>query len=191
MLSHSDLEVLKGAREDKPPTPLEMQVLLLQALSAARSAEMQVAELKERLGMDVALLDRNPAAVKQLYDDANAGVPIATLRSPHWLRFWAAAFLAIDQNYLLLASTVLNTKEPWLPLLDFSNAVTERLAEECADTMRCSEALQGAYQYFKVAQHHLYAVGFIMCRALYGRKVANAGFPNRRSAKSSLRRVLM
>ena len=180
-----------GAREEKPLTPTEMRVLLLQALSAARSAELQVAELKERLGMDVALLDRNPAAVKQLYDDAHAGVPRATLRNPGWLRFWAAAFLAIDQSFLQLAGTVLNTEEPWRPLLDFSSAVTERIAEECAETMRCSEALQSAFQYFKVAQHHLYAVGFLMCRSIYGRKIANASFPNPRSAKSSLRRVLM
>jgi hypothetical protein len=90
----------------------------------------------------------------------------------------------------MLAGAVFGTKEPWLPLLDFTNAVTERVGEECAEALRCSEALQAAFQYFKVAQHHLYAVGYLMCRALYGDKAAMAGFPNRRSAKNLLKRVL-
>jgi len=191
LLYQSDVEALVQAKQEKKLTNLEIRVLLRQALSASRSAEMQVAQLKSRLGLDVAMLDRNPAAVRRLYADARLEVSTDDLQDVEWLRFWASSFLAIDQNYLSLAGTIMNTEEPWLHLLTFAGAVAAKLIEECADTLQFSNKLWDAYQYFRAGQHHLYAVSCILCRATLGKAVATKLFPNNvLTAKQMLRQVL-
>ena len=188
----SDVEALAQAKQDeKELTPLEIRVLLKQALSAARSAEIQVSALKARLGLDVAMLDRNPASVRRLYEDARLEVNIDDLQDVTWLRSWASTLLAIDQNYLSLAGTIMDTKEPWLHLLTFAGVVVAKLTEEHADILQFSDKLWDAYQYFKAAQHHLYAVSCILCRATMGKDVTAKLFPsNVLTAKQMLRQVL-
>jgi hypothetical protein len=185
----SDVEALKRAKKMRPLSALQVRTLLLQALSSSRSVEVQLAEMRARLGMDVAFLDRNPSAVEQLYADVGRRIGGTQLRSVKWLRFWAGTLLAIDHYYLLLGAVVLNTDEPWVPLLDFAAEVVKDLEKNTED-LEASPALRDAYQYFKVAQHHIYAVSYITCRSGLGRDATKKLFPDGLSAKQQLKRLL-
>src|SRR5581483_10678098 len=101
LFSITDVEALARARKERPLSALQTRVLLMQALSAARSAEAQVAELKARLGLEVSFLDRNPSAVVKFYEDLQTP-SVEQLQIP-WLRYWAGIFNAIDHYYLSLA----------------------------------------------------------------------------------------
>jgi len=188
LFSVTDVEALKHARKERALSPLQTRVLLMQALSAARSAEAQVAELKARLGLEVSFLDRNAAAVVRLYEDLQT--PSAEQLQIPWLRHWAGVLGAVDHYYLSLASTVLNTEEPWLPLLNFAADTVARVHRECSDTYENSPAFRDAVQRFQLAQRNLYAVSFLACRARLGMATVKKLFPDGLSAKNQLTRLL-
>lgn len=186
----SDVEALKQASAMRDLSPLEVRVLLLQALSAARSAELQVSEMKAQLGLDVALLDRNAAAVKQLFGDMEKPLKSELLQTPSWLRFWANAFLAMDHYYLRLAGTILDTEEPWLPALEFAARVMRRFSRDFSELLLASTPLRNALQQFKLAQQHLYSVSYITCRTTLGQNAVRQLFPAGLSAKQQLKKIL-
>lgn len=184
-----ELQMLRLARADKNTDVWQVKALALQALATARATELRLMEVFDHLGLNAVALDRDPESIRRLYDELEHDLAHSDLRDPSWMRLWGGRFFAMDEVYLELVEDTCRSDEPWKRFMDFSNAVL-RAAPKVADAIAASTELQLAYKYFEAGSRHLWYLGYMLCRRIYGRCVADTVFDGSRSAIDELMAIL-
>lgn len=180
----SDIQMLRLAREDKSINIWPVRAVALQALATARAMESRVTSLLEQLGLDVPPLARDERSIQALYETALTPSTSAQRRDPAWWRFWGASFFGMDEVYFELVSRTCYDDEPWKCFMDFASDVLREVDEDG------SEELAAAQRYFRAGTRHLWYVGYMFCRRVRGRRVADAVFSGSRSAVDELMAIL-
>ncbi len=182
--SRSDVQMLRLAREDKSTSIWQVKALALQALATARAMEARVASLLEQLGIDVPPLARDDKSIQALYEMTLSPPTRTQLRDADWWRFWGGSFFAMDEVYLELVSKACYDDEPWKQFMDFTSDVLRAGAE--AETPE----LAAAQKYFQAGARHLWYIGYMLCRRMRGRRMADAVFNGSQGAVDELMAIL-
>jgi hypothetical protein len=173
------------ARAEKNMDIWKVHSIALTALSTAQRAERRLTSLLEQLGLDTEPLPRDDASLRELYLEAQKGVLSSEARDADWLKFWAGAFFTMDEVYLELVERMSGDEEPWKVFIDFANSVTRNLVEGGYPVQVAS-----AVQRFDAGKRNLLHTGYMYCRRVHGRKVANGLFNGRASAVDELMSLL-
>lgn len=167
-----DLHHFLAAKKDTGTDLWQVKSIALAALSSARRAEMRLAEIYERLGMEVEVLGRDSSSVRSLYATAQTNAQ-SQLSDTDWLKFWAGTFFAMDEAYLALVEHEVGSDEPWKVFMDFASAIV-------ASALKNSHvALLPAFRYFQAARDHLRYVSYMYCRQRHGRQITAKVFDSR------------
>jgi PAS domain-containing protein len=189
----TDLQMLRLARSDKSTDIWHVKALALQALSAAKTAELRLQEVFEHLGLDIPPLARDTASVQALYAEAGEVPTPEQLLDPVWVRFWGGAFFGVDETYLELVGLTETEDEPWRRFMSFANEVLRtalRPGGHVEEAVRASDTLRLAYRYFQGGKQHLWYTGYMYCRRSFGRRIADVAFDGSHSAVEELMAIL-
>lgn len=181
----SDVQMLRLAREDKNTDVWQVKALALQALATARASETRLLGLLEHLGFDAPPLDRSTSSIQALYEETLTAPTVTQLQSPEWWRFWAGVFFALDEVYLELVEKACYDDEPWKRYMDFASDTARAAKDE-----RAVPELRAAQRYFHAGARHLWYIGYMFCRRMRGRRVADIVFDGSHSAVDELMAVL-
>lgn len=181
----SDIQALRALREDKSTDIWTIKVIALQALSAARMAELRLLQVYDHLGLNATPLARDEPGIQYLYAYTLEPLTREKTLNISWVKFWAGSFFMMDEIYFELVTWFTDDDEPWRRFMDFAN-----------DTMRTSmqlelsDDLRAAYKYFDAGRRHLSHVGYMACRRMHGRRVADQVFREGKTAVDELMAVL-
>jgi DNA-binding transcriptional MerR regulator len=186
----SEIEHLTLARSEKELDLRGVKTLALQALSSVRVLERRIAELYNVMGLSAEPLERDTAAIRTLALQLENGVVDDQLRDPPWVKSWASTFFSMDVLYFQLVRDALGDDEPWKRYIDFANRLKAAGYKQVHEAIKYSDILAHAYKYLHAASRHLTHEGFIYCRQLHGRRIADQVFHEGTEAVDELEALL-
>lgn len=152
------------------------------AHQGVRHLEKKLNTLLEMLQVTSSILPTGEIEVRALFKKiykTSRSRPILTAEE---VMDWAKIFLAIDENYLVLAAGHLKTSEPWQQVLWFSQHLLETAPTEL---FPADKGLEAAYHYLSYAHRHLRQVSYFYCRVLHGAKEAGRCIPEAQSGDTT------
>ena len=166
-----DVDALALARAEGETNLWVIHNTALQALATARRAEEGLRELQAQFGISLIVLERDPAAVRALYEEAAEAFSDEDVADPEFVSRWGGIFAAMDEVYLELVARLVGTDEPWLLFIEHAEALASAVQQLNPATVGIRER-----HLLLAGKKHLLHISYLLCRRLHGTRVTRRAF---------------